>query len=167
MGRWIKGSVDSHRQTAPSLKTGCLRQRGGRSLHICKLIALVPCGWCKGRHAVSPTGCSHTGAEEAVGPPGWQGPAAITLSLYSSQPDGSRLGRAGSIPGSSQACGGGGSAGEGVLLPAACQPSSPLVPLPLGQPGAALVFPAVGRSPARSVAITLLKSGSLQPAPAG
>jgi len=87
--KWVKGSVGCHRKCArisrelPSIKTGCETQQSGRSLPpACMLIALVPCrqGWCKGRCTASHPSYTHAGAEEAVGPPAWQGPAAITLS---------------------------------------------------------------------------------------
>lgn len=143
-------------------------------LHTCKLIAPVPCtcGWCEGRRAASPPGYSHAGAEEAVGPPGWQGPAAVTVSPAQAACAGLSLTEAGSaglaaLLAHTEPSGAEVVLGEGGCFCSSLQGQQPACPTQsscasaLGTAWCCSVL--VGRSPAQAVAIVLLKLGSLQP----
>lgn len=142
-------------------------------LHTCGFIAPVPCrhGWCEGRDAASPPGYSHASAEEAVGPPGWQGPAAVTVSPAYAACTGLSLTGAGSARLAAllaHTWGWRWCWGKGCFC-SSLQGQQPAYPT---QPSCALrtawcCSVLVGRSPAQAVVIMLLKLGSSQSAPAG
>lgn len=147
-------------------------------LHTCKLIAPVPCtcGWCEGRRAASPPKLQPCWCGRGCWPTRVAGARCrhrelCPGSLRRSQPDGSRLGRAGSSPGSYRALGGrGGAGGRGLLLqlppgPAACLSNPVLV---RQCPWDSLVLLCFGRQESSSGCCNrAAETGILTTAPAG